>query len=118
MTIFRFSTLLAALLVGGCGFDEKVLPDATTPLGKIARIGNFEERRVALRSFAEDRIDKPAELKDELLRAGFVWSQLQDDLGEPCDHYVWDDKNRFMPVWMIINICGRRVETNAGQTAP
>jgi hypothetical protein len=118
MTIFRCSPFLMALLIAGCDAGEEVLPDAATPLGKIARVRNFEDRRSALKSFAESRIDKPADLKSELLRAGFRWSKVRDDAGAPCDNYVWDDQNKFMPVYMIVNVCGRQVTTNAGQTAP
>ena len=93
------------------------MPDANTPLGKIVRIGNFEDASTALKRFAEARLSKPEQLKTEFLNAGFTHSNFRDDNGAECQSFHWKSRGTIFPTVMLVNICGQNVFVNAGQQA-
>jgi hypothetical protein len=103
---------MLALMVAGCARN---MPPSGSDLGKIARIGNYEERSAALRRFAENRLVERSQLRRELLAAGFKAST-----DEGCEYFRWHGNpwgGLFEEV-MIVGLCGDKVITNSGAIAP
>lgn len=116
MTTSRSSGLIVSLLLAACGSAVNY-PDANTPLGGIVRIDNFEQAKAELKRFTEAGLGRPDELRAAFLRAGFVPSRFRDEQGVDCQSFRWES-NHIFPITMLVNICGREVFANAGQTAP
>ena len=117
MTIFRAGGVLASILLAACGLAPSNYPDANTALGRIVRIGNFQQAAAELKRFTEAGLGNPAALRAEFLAAGFEPSTYRDEHGATCQSFRWQSNDIF-PIVMLANICGREVFTNAGQTAP
>ena len=92
------------------------MPPSSSELGRIARISVYAERSVALRHFAEERLNDRPRLRRELLAAGFE----ADPVTEDCEYFRWRGRDwgvLFEEV-MIVGLCGDRVITNSGANAP
>ena len=117
MIIYRSSAVTLLLALGSCGQSEVDFPDAATPLGRIARAGNFSDQSAALKHYAKKGLADRQSLDREFVAAGFVKSAYFDENHRACTSYYRKSRDNF-PVVMLVNICGKDVFANAGQIAP
>lgn len=116
MTISRFSVPIVLLMLSSCAEN---MPSADTELGRIVRSGNFEAAEGALRNFVASRMNDRTEMRREFAAAGFSHNAFRDERGRSCEGFHWEgnDWGHLFSDVFLVNICGDKIFTTAGEIA-